>query len=154
MNKQRLFLLLFLSVAAAVLLDRYALAQPARPPKDAADVALHRLEHLLAGLSARGDTNTLAQVVNLIAAKDTLANTRDVAVSVVLLQHLHAGRTSEAIERLEATLDRALTSLGELPQEFGEPQTNAVKLARQYRTRYPREEKAGVTRAFDLLDKR
>lgn len=154
MKKPRLFLLLLLAVAAGFMLSHYALAQLPRPASSAGNEAMRRYERLVTDLAARGDTNTLKQVISLLAAKDTLGNTKDVNVTVALLQRLRAGRTNEVIGVLETTLDGALISLAASPQEIGEPQTEAIKLARQYRAKYPRKEDASVTRAFELLDKR
>src|SRR5438309_2034964 len=101
MNKPRLFLLLLLALAAGFALSRYAIAQPARASASPGDVAMQRLERLVSDLTARGDTNTLAQVTSLLAAKDTLTQTRDASTAVALLQRLRAGRTNEVIEVLE-----------------------------------------------------
>ena len=154
MNKPLLLLLLLLALAVGFALSRYAVAQPSRASNTAGDVAMQRLERLVSDLTTRGDTNTLTQVTSLLAAKDILTQTRDASTAVALLQRLRAGRTNEVIEVLEITLDGALTGLGASPQEIGEAQTKTLELAKQYRTKYPRKQDAGVTRAFELLDKR
>ncbi len=115
---------------------------------------MQRLVRLESDLTTRGDTNTLAQVTSLLAAKDTLTQTRDAGMAVALLQLLRTERTNEVIEVLEITLDGALAGLGVSPQEIGKAQTKTLELAKQYRAKYPRKQDAGVTRAFELLDKR
>ena len=154
MKKPRLFAALLLALAAGFALSRYAFAQPTRHSANEGDVAMQRLVHLVSDLTARGDTNTLNQVTSLLAAKDTLSQTRDAGMAVALLYRLRAGRTNEVIQVLETTLDSALTGLGSSRQEIGEAQINTLELAKQYRAKYPRKADAGITRAFELLDRK
>ena len=154
MSKSRLFVLLFLALACGFALSRYAVAQSTRASNSAGDVAMQRLERLVADLTARGDTNTLAHVMSLLAAKDTLSQTSDASTAVALLQRLRAGRTNDVIEVLEIRLDGSLTGLAYSPQEIGESQIKTLQMARDYRAKYPRKQTEGVKKAFELLDER
>ena len=153
MRKPRLFLLLSLAIAIGFVLSHHAMAQSSRSTATAGDTAMQRLVRLVSDLTARGDTNTLAQVTSLLAAKDTLTQSRDASTAVALLQRLRTGRTNEVIEVLEITLDGALTGLASSPQEIGEAQIKTLQLARDYRAKYPRKQSEGVAKAFELLDK-
>jgi len=115
---------------------------------------MQRLDGIVLDLNARGDTNTLAQISKLLAARDTLTQSRDAGMAVALLERLRAGHTNQAIEVLEIELDGALQGLGASPQEIGEAEIKVLQLARQYRARYPRKQDIGVTRAFDLLERK
>jgi hypothetical protein len=152
-GRYSLFLLL-LGLAAGVVISRHTAAQPAATSGIGSEVVMQRLQRLLSDLSARGQTNTIAQVTSLLAARDTLTNTKDASMAVALLQRLRAGQTNEAIEVLELTLDNALISLAASPQEIGEAQLKTLEMAKQYRAKYPRNSDPGVSKAFDLLDKK
>ena len=130
-----------------------AVAQSSREASSPSDVTMQRFERLVADLTARGDTNTLAQVTSLIAARDVLTKTYDAGLAVALLHRLRSGRTNEVISVLETTLDGALTTLAFSPQEIGPDQIKILQMAREYRAKYPRTPSDGAAKAFELLDR-
>ncbi|MEI8291019.1 MAG: hypothetical protein WCH99_16260 [Verrucomicrobiota bacterium] len=154
MSKPRLYLLLFLALAAGFALSRYAVSQSTREASSPSDVTMQRFERLVVDLTARGDTNTLAQVTSFIAARDVLTKTYEAGLAVALLHRLRSGRTNEVISVLETTLDGALTTLAFSPQEIGPDQIKILQMAREYRAKYPRTPSEGAAKAFELLDKR
>ena len=161
MNKIHLLPILILATAAGICFSLHSTAQTnTRNSKSrAADVTLDRLALLRSDLNTSGDTNTMALVLNLLSAKDSLQHTADVSMSVVLLERLRSGRTNEAIEFLEIRLTGALEGVGFYAEEIGEAQLRALKLAKDYGGKYPKrspspEIEKAVKKAFELLEKK
>ncbi len=125
----------------------------------AGDVAIERLRQLSSELTARGETNTLAKVISLIAAQDVLKQTADASTTAAILRVLRSGDTNAAIRLLEGRLDGALIQLGSVPrEEIREAQLQTLKAVKDYGAKYPASKgdavtDAAVARAFELLEK-
>jgi hypothetical protein len=150
----RLVCFLLLTLAAAHVGTRYVSAQASGERFSAAAATQQRLDALISNLSAQGQTNTLKQVTELLAASNALNDSRDASVAVAMLVRLRAGKTHEVIELLENSLDGALIGLGASPNEIGPVQRKALEMAKQYRKAHPRAESAAVSQAFKLLDEK
>jgi len=97
---------------------------------------------VVGGLIARTKTVPKKAALNAIGQ----AATPQVSTYVKNLRMLREGRRDEAIESQETLLDMALVTVGQVYEEggtnrdpiFGEMRLEALREARDYRTKYPR----------------
>ncbi|MBI3852272.1 MAG: lipid-binding SYLF domain-containing protein [Verrucomicrobia bacterium] len=127
------------------------------------DLAGEQLRLLLADLKASKQTNALNHLNGYLTAMLASVYTADAQTTLLILERLRAGHTTEATTLLETRLDGALinlgASVGTSPQPERQPDSlQTLRRAKEYRTRFPR--KTGnsnvddeVARALSLLDK-
>lgn len=149
------------AIASAILLKRGATAQASRqvqPPALAENRGvLGQYEQLILSLSKRGDTNTATEVAKLVTAMQTGRATIEIATTVRILENLHSGRTNEAMQLLESRLDGAVMSFyGPSGNQHDESYDAVLKMAKEYRRKYPLKEGAtgtnsAVERVFESL---
>lgn len=161
MNRVRLLTYILSTVAIGIAAERHSAAQLGQKNRTtyaaSSGILQQRLVRLISELSAKGDTNTLTQVTDLLSAKDVLQHTVHLDMTVALLERLRTGQTNEVIELLESGLDGALIGIANHPKDVSDVQVGALEMARAYRERYPRRKgspdvSAAVARAFDLLE--
>lgn len=157
MKKLRLPLLMVSTLAIAIVISLRSTAQPAQAQDNRG--VLGQYEQLIASLYQRGDTNTAAQVANLVSAMNAERNATDIAMTVRVLNDLRSGHTNDAVQLLETRLDGALLTFSAPTNSPRDPKHDKIlKVAKDYRTKHPHtagvpEIDTGVSQTFDSLPK-
>ena len=124
------------------------------------NLALDRLYAVESYLETNHDTNGLRLFNEYANASSALTCNADMGIKLHVLKELREGKTNDAINLLETTLDGDIFSFAENYRELPKAQEDWFGLkiladAKGYRDRYPREDKyGGVTKAFELLDEK
>jgi hypothetical protein len=109
------------------------------------------------GVTARFADEFLAQIGQMEADRNFISSEAGVYMEVGLLKNLRSGDNTKAIAMLESELDRNLISLGVMPEQRRTERTlNALRVAKEYRGRFPRatdhpQVDASVQRTLDLV---
>lgn len=129
-------------------------AQLSNSPK--AQEPLDKYSNLVVTLTKRGDTNTVAQIDDLISALEKQRSALDASLYVRFLTYLRSGKTNAAIELIETRLDGAIMQFS---HDHDSQYDKMLLRVKEYRTSYPH--KSGtpdideaVARAFDFLPKK
>lgn len=111
------------------------------------------------GVTARFADEFIAQLGEMEAESNSISSEGGVYMGVRLLNILRSGDNTKAIAVLENQLDGNLISLGAMPEQRRKERTlKALRLAKEYRERFPRathdpEVDASVQRTLDLVDR-
>lgn len=157
MKKTRFILLMVGTLAITIAVSLRSTAQPAQAQNDRG--VLGQYEQLILSLDKRGDTNTAAQVADLVSAMQAERNATDIAMTVRVLHDFRSGHTNDAIQLLETRLDGALLTFSAPTNGPRNPKHDKIlKMAKEYRTKHPHtagvpEIDTGVSETFDSLPK-
>ena len=126
------------------------------------ELANEQLRLLLADLKINRQTNALNHLNGYLTAMLTSFYTADAEMTLLILERLRANQTPDGVTLLETRLDGALinlgTSMGATPKKQRPSNSiQAVRRARDYRTRYPRQSgdstiDEAVVRAWSLVE--
>jgi hypothetical protein len=167
MKKSRAFALATVALIIGFLVARWCTAQPAPQQtgekRDNYDFgAMDQLASFVSYLQETGQTNTLERFNRYLNSSLASRQYADLGTALVVLQRLRDGRTDQACNLLEISLNGDIvgfaTSYRQLPTSLRE-QTSLKLLswAKDYRAKYPFHDQSqivndGVTSAFKILD--
>jgi hypothetical protein len=164
MKKKRAFVLIAFTLTVGFAIASWSAAQtnsPAkRPLTGNSNPALDRLMALESYLEANHDTNALRLFDEYANASIATANAAELGLKLHALKALREGRTNDAINLLETSIDGNIMSFATSYKEMPKSQQewlglSALSQARWYRDKYPRKDEHDIVKKyFEILDEK
>jgi hypothetical protein len=169
MKKSYMVLSIALTLCVGFFAGRWSAARPVdyavskRPVTGDNNLVLDQLNELVSYLSESKQTNALKLFNEYSCASIAQGQSADMGVTLHTLMALHEGRTNDAMELLEITLNTEIVGFAASYKEVPEAHRQWIGLhalgeASWYRSKFPLKGRYqnvddGVARAFELLEK-